>query len=528
VKALLLVAALLSLPAAAATRTYVLAIGNNTPPADGDGEALSPLQYADDDAAAFFTFARTLSAKSILLTVLDAPSARRFPALAELSRPPSLVELRRAVAELRQDFEADARAGNESVLLFFYSGHGTRGSSRPASLALLDEPLTREVLYGEVLAALPARYIHLIVDACHAEAVVRPRDGEAKQVAVTDADLQTWTTRETLARFPQVGALLATAAGAQSHEWDVFEQGVFSHELISGLRGAADVDGDGRVEYSELAAFLGAANREVADPRAQLAVVVHPPAINRRAPIVDLKEARGQFRLVGRPSRLGRLFIEDERGNRLADVRAEPEFRVSLLLPAVEKLFIRGADGETVLRAAADAIVALDELRLASVETRPRGAVESSLHRGLFAAEYGPRYYRGYVDQNPELAAVPLPSVPAEPAIQRAAVDKQALARRDRRTGLTLVGVSAGFAVVAVVLGALAADSFATLASTNLERPAQQAHDRALPLAGVAAASLAVAAATAAAGGWLTVRAGRESRLTARLSPTGASIALAW
>jgi hypothetical protein len=380
VKAFFAVALLISLPAGAATRTYVLAIGNNTPPADGDGEALPSLAYADDDAAAFFTFARSLSTKSILLTVLDAPSTRRFPALAELSRPPTLVELRRAVAELRRDFEADQRAGDEPVLLFFYSGHGTRGVTRPASLALLDEPLTRDVLYREVLSALPARYIHLIIDACHAEAVVNPRDADARQVAVTDADLQSWAARETLARFPHVGAFLATAADAQSHEWDVFEQGVFSHELLSGLRGAADVDGYGRVEYSELAAFLGAANREVADPRAQLAVVVHPPAQNRRAPLVNLDEARGQFKLVGRPARLGRLFIEDVRGNRLADLRAEPGFGVRLLLPAGERLFIRNSSGETMVLASADQVVVLDDLRLAAAQTRARGAVESSLH----------------------------------------------------------------------------------------------------------------------------------------------------
>ena len=36
---------------------------------------------------------------------------------------------------------------------------------------------------------------------------------------------------------------------------------------------------DGKIEYSELSAFLSAANREVTDPRARLAVVVHPPAM---------------------------------------------------------------------------------------------------------------------------------------------------------------------------------------------------------------------------------------------------------
>ena len=101
-------AMLIAAPVLAETRTYVLAIGNNAAPADSDGEVLDSLHYADDDAADFFTFLRPLSQSAILLTVLDGPSQRRFPELAEVARPPSLVELRRAVAELAPRFLAIA------------------------------------------------------------------------------------------------------------------------------------------------------------------------------------------------------------------------------------------------------------------------------------------------------------------------------------------------------------------------------------------------------------------------------------
>jgi hypothetical protein len=93
---------------------------------------------------------------------------------------------------------------------------------------------------------------------------------------------------------------------------------IFSHETLSGLRGAADVNGDRRIEYSELSAFLTAANRDIANPRARPSIVVRVPALDRRAPIVDLARVEGSGRLVsgGAVTR----NVEDGLDNRLADV----------------------------------------------------------------------------------------------------------------------------------------------------------------------------------------------------------------
>ena len=43
---------------------------------------------------------------------------------------------------------------------------------------------------------------------------------------------------------------------------------MFTHELLSGMLGAADVNGDLVVEYTEVQAFVAAANRDIKDPRA--------------------------------------------------------------------------------------------------------------------------------------------------------------------------------------------------------------------------------------------------------------------
>jgi hypothetical protein len=497
---------LLAAAAHAETRTYIVAVGNNAPPVESDGEELAPLRYADDDAAAFYSFGRAVARSAYLLTVLDAASQRRFPGLAEAARPPTLAELKRVVDELGRRFEADAREGHEPVLLLFFSGHGTRGGKRPPSLALLDEPLTQAVLYDDILSRLPARYVHLLVDACHAEAVVRPRDTSAQPVDVTDEDVQTYAARATLQRFPQVGAVLATAAGVQAHEWDAYQRGVFSHELLSALRGAADVNGDGRIEYSELAAFLGAANREVADPRARLSVVIRPPSLNGRAPLIDTTQLRGAVKLTGRAA--GGLYVEDELGNRLADFHSEPGHPVVLLLPSDRALFVHHGRREARLDAAAGATIRLEELRFAESGFAARGALDLSLQRGLFATAYGPRYYRGYVDQNQELTPVPVPDEPLVTQPPKVLVPK-------RTTGIALVAVGAGLAATSIVLGGLAGDTVAHF--PGFERQATDAKNRALAFESTALTAAALALVAGGVGTWLMVRGKRPVRFAANL-----------
>src|SRR5260370_276217 len=203
----------------AATRTYVIAIGNNAPPASSDAgsEVLRPLHYADDDAADFYSFTRELSAEASLLTVLDRDSQQRFPELTAVAQPPTLAELRRTVERYRQRLERDRSSGVESVLLFFYSGHGSRSFEGQPALTLLDGALTQEVLYDEILARLPARFVPILVDACHAEAVVRPRDAQAEVVELTDEQIHGYVARATLERFPHAGALVPPPSATAPH-----------------------------------------------------------------------------------------------------------------------------------------------------------------------------------------------------------------------------------------------------------------------------------------------------------------------
>jgi hypothetical protein len=491
----LIVGVLLALasPRAEAGVLYTVAIGYNGLPAGAGADSqLAPLRFADDDAFSVHELGRSLGRRSYLLTMPDPATSARFPALVAEARPPSLRELSQVVSELSAALAADARAGQEASVIFYYSGHGTLGENGQGSLALLDGELTREHLYDKVLARLPARYVHVLVDACHAESVVRPRDGRALTTAVTATAAAAYVSGITLARFPNVGAVISSASAAQAHEWEVYQGGVFTHEVLSGLRGAADVNGDHRVEYSELAAFLTAANRSVADPRARLDTVVKPPLANPRAPVIDLNGARGFAHLKGRPASLGAFFIEDDSGARLVDLRAEPGFAVDVLLPAT-RIFLRNGAREVELRPRPEEIIAVETLVLDAPVVRARGSIDSSLHRGLFATRFGPAYYAGFVDRAPDLASVDLP-LTVEGLSEATATPPR------RRLSPWFAGGAVVLGGAAAVFGGMALEARSEYNDTNLANPSglvRERYDRARYLTLGFAASALVSAGVA-------------------------------
>ena len=412
-------------------RRYSLVIGYNGAPASGSG---APLRFADDDALAFVELRRQLADETVLLTVPDSESRRRYPEAVERAQPPTIVALDRAMAQIGDALRADRSAGRTTVFSFFYSGHGVRAADGEATLTLLDEGLTRRMLFERVIDRAPADVIHLFIDACHAEAMVRSRDGDASAniVALSPDDIA--DSQRQLGKHPNVGFIVASSSEGAAHEWDAYQSGVFTHEVVSAMRGAADVNGDGRIEYSELGAFLSAANREVQDPRARLHTIVRPPMSAPRSPLADFSRARDVARLVRIPAAIESISIEDAFGNHLAEGRPELGFFMTISLPANQQLFIRRGDQEAgvVLRPGIDR--EFRGLAFQERPSRPRGALESSMRAGLFLAQFGPAYYRGYVDAQ-EVVPVPIAALPsltvdtgtASPAPRRAFVPRAVL-----------------------------------------------------------------------------------------------------
>ena len=486
-----------SRPVHAATALFSLAIGYNGVPTEARASGAGILSFADDDALAVHELARTVARRSVVLTIPDRATQVLYPSSRE-ARPPSMAELRRALAELGGDIQRATRAGDEVAVWFFYSGHGWLDNAGRANLTLADGALSQDMLYDEVLPALSGRTVHLMIDACHAEAMIRPRDVTADTVELSASEVASASLRGRLAHLPNVGVVMASASSTQAHEWDDYQSGVFTHELLSGLRGGADVNGDGRIEYSEIAAFLAAANREVTDPRARLTTLVVAPKLYPRAAIVDTRGARNVARLQGQAHHLGGFRIDDMRGNRLLDLRVESGFVVSVIVPPGESILLSNPDGEATILTSADRATNIEELSFGKGRMRPRSAVGESLRRGLFAAEFGPSYYEGFVD-SADRQMVPVELSPAGVRVT---------AETPPRTGQRSVAWSA-FAVgtaslaAAGVFAVLAARAYGDFQDTSLERQSIAARDR-YQLYGVAA--LSAAAVTALSGGlgyWL-------------------------
>ncbi len=455
-------------------RYFVLAVGYNGPPAVQSALSPNPLRYADDDALSFYELEQEVGSDAVVLTVPDGDSRRRYPWAIDVARPPTMGEIERAVSDLNNRMDAAAKAGHVPVFIFFYSGHGSRPQSAEPAFALLDGVLSQSVLHERVLDRVHAQIIHLVIDACHADAVVRARDINAATVDVTQADLMGQLSSATSTRYPNLGLVLASDGGNDTHEWDLYQSGVFTHEVISGLRGAADINHDGRIEYSELGAFLKAANREILDPRARLQSIVRPPLSQARAALIELDGRTRAGWLTDIPSSAGQFFVEDQEGNRILDGHAEPGFSMSVAIPPSQLLFVHDGEREAELLVPKGAQRRFDTLDFHRRPLLARGALESSLEKGLFVMPYGPGYYSGYVDSGDAVGVVSVS--PANGQAETSLVNR--VSAKSGTLVWSLRGASAALLGSSLVFAALAWDARSDFEASSTQSAAAQANDR--------------------------------------------------
>ncbi|HET6584163.1 MAG TPA: caspase family protein [Nannocystaceae bacterium] len=506
-------------PAQAAERTYAVVVGNRVPP--GSYEGLRTLRYADDDAIRHAQLFERVAGDTRLLTVMDRDTRARHPDVV-VDGPPNLVSLRKMVADLAKQAKAAQTAGDRVTFVLVFSGHGAVRADGESFLAMLDGELTREVMFDEIIAHFPADVVHVVIDACHAGGVVGVRGDDdefgeeidATSRPVSSADAERWLHARTLARFPHVGVLAAASAGEKAHEWSEIEAGVFSHEVLSALWGAGDINGDLRIEYSEVQAFVASANRAVDDPRAVPKIVAHPPDAFPHAAIVDLADIRDSAWVSGDASGLGRFHIELGNGRRHLDANlASTSARVAV--PSAAVVFLRTDDREARIDASGGGTVTFEQLALRSLDSEARGSTAEAYRRGLFREPFTVDYYRGYIDSidSPSVSFAPRPKLATAPTIApvvepRSVPPDRAASRRWRapadlatrqRRGAIAIGVLAGGATVAsIVTAAFAGQARADFNATELE---QRSHD--LSARHRRLATAAIATGTAAIVGWV-------------------------
>ncbi|MEO6775039.1 MAG: caspase family protein [Kofleriaceae bacterium] len=500
---------------------YAIVIGNNAPPRSGTTEVLQPLRYADDDAIRYFQlFSRF--AQTQLLVVADEPTQRRYPDIAARAMLPTLANLRRVVAALAVQMKRDREHGDKPILYFAFSGHGARDDHGGAFLALLDEPLTQDVLY-DLIGGLPTEFTHVIVDACNAGGVVGVRggtgfftnEGNTQTAPTTAADVEPILEATPLANHPNIGVILATTLGQESHEWSALESGVFTHELLSGLAGAADVNGDLVIEYSEIQAFVASANRDIKDPRAIPQIIARPPAANLREPLIALRSLAGTHLVRGEASKLGHFYVELDNGQRYLDAHPDRGSTISFAVPDATPAYLRTADAEVSLPVRG--AIALADLVLGPRAVGSRGSIDTAYQRSLFASGYGRAYYQGFVDSTGSLGV----TFPDER-------DETPTRPRGRGLALGLATFAGGSAVVSVTAGVLAYQARSDFEATTLQRPAdaaRQRYARDLPIS-IATGVTAVAAGVAAY--WLWPRSSVQVMPAAAGGGYGLGMEMTW
>ncbi len=378
--------------------SYALVIGYNQPP-DALKDALATLRYADDDALRYAAHFDAFTEKTWLLSALDEETQTRFSKAAARTQLPTWKAIEAALEEIKRRSELAIAREDEVIFYFAYSGHGARDKNGNYFLTLKDGGITQQALYERIVAAVPAKYHHLVIDACHAEAIVGARGMFDKEKNAKIKDTPTFTQQTYRERFPSVGTIVGTTIDNETHEWSKIQAGVFTHAVLSALAGAADVNTDGRVEYSELQAFVASATRTFTDPRNRPRVVAMPPKANLRAPLLDrVATEQDAFILTGRAGSLGHFYIELENGQRVLDANMGSDMPLSLALPKGQVAFLRNATSEAQIDMRNMRSVRLEQLLLRPLGTASRGSIESDYRTAYFAAPFSVSYYRGFVD----------------------------------------------------------------------------------------------------------------------------------
>ncbi len=210
----------LALPSWAAepVQRFALLVGHN----QGGGDRVT-LRYAHTDAQA-------LQGVLTGLGGVDTGEAR-------LLLDPSADQLQAALADLAERVEAAGTQRTEVV--FYYSGH-----SDEEGLLLGDERFTYPAL-REHMDAIDAKVRLAILDSCASGALIRSKGGQRVAPFLVD-------------EASDVGGLAYITSSSEdevSQEADRLGASYFTHYLTTGLRGAADVSGDGRVTLHEAYQF---------------------------------------------------------------------------------------------------------------------------------------------------------------------------------------------------------------------------------------------------------------------------------
>ncbi|MCA9726203.1 MAG: caspase family protein [Candidatus Eisenbacteria bacterium] len=264
---------------------YLVAVGSN---AGGPGR--DTLKYAESDAERF---------ADIMVRMGGIDSSHHL-----LLRQPTREGIEDALSELSTRIAQEPPEGRVEVL-FYYSGHADEGGLRIGNDYLSYADLRERV------EAIPAAVRITVLDACASGVITRLKGGERRQPFLVD-----------LSSNMEGYAFLTSSSGTEAaQESDAIGASYFTHYLVSGLRGAADVSGDGKVSLTE--AYQFAFNETLARTTETTGGAQHPSYhinLTGTGDVVMTDVRRTSAGLLLDKELHGRLYVRDRNEHLVAEL----------------------------------------------------------------------------------------------------------------------------------------------------------------------------------------------------------------
>lgn len=288
-----------------AINRYVFAVSANN-----GGKGRPVLRYAESDARAFANVLSQMGgvAKQNVYRVTE-------PSVASLQSQLDVLDKKLQAARSAKAADVNSR---EEVLVY-YSGHADEKGLR------LGEEIYSWKEFRKRVDALHADVKIAVIDACGSGAITRAKGGVAVPAFMVDksSDMKGYA------------FITSSTQDESSQESDKLKGSFFTHSLVSGLRGAGDVSGDGKVTLSE--AYQFAFNETLQKTEATMGGAQHPSRDMNLAGtgdvvMTDLRSTSAGLELDEDVD--GHLFIRDEKGELVAELYKKSGRAMSLGFPA--------------------------------------------------------------------------------------------------------------------------------------------------------------------------------------------------
>lgn len=219
VKKLLYILLFCSLSLAASARTYLVAVGVSDYPGT-DKDLRLP---ANDAATVQYIYSKNSNAESVLLTNSQATKSA-------------------VLSKMRATF---AKASDNDIIVFFFSGHGSKGA-----FCAYDA----QIAYSEIrqaMAASKAKNKMIFADACFS--------GKMRQGRRNDAE-------QSFSKY-NIMLFLSSRGNETSIERRDMKNGFFTSCLQRGLRGGADANRDRKITAKELFNYVSSGVKQLSNDK---------------------------------------------------------------------------------------------------------------------------------------------------------------------------------------------------------------------------------------------------------------------